>query len=203
MAEESDEDESKYPSEDISDVVRFTEVHSLGDDGDFVKDVHMEIDGPIDEIKSIHSHLIEELDNARNRDGYLDESTLLSQRERVLLLEFFTITHAVIEDYSVRLLENELLKEEHQSEDYANQLFQRNLSQRQREELMGNVGVVEAGLKGELKQVRQARNRLVHDRDERVALPSVDEWKANSDRGLRSVQKLSDLVMHGEIRGQY
>ena len=109
----------------------------------------------------------------------------------------------MIEDYSVRLLENELLKEEHQSEDYANQLFQRNLSQRQREELMGNVGVVEAGLKGELKQVRQARNRLVHDRDERVALSSVDEWKTNSDRGLRSVQKLSDLVMHGEIRGQY
>ena len=81
MAEESDEDESKYPSGDISDVVRFTEVHSLSGDGDFVKDVHMEIDGPIDEIKSIHSHLIEELDNARDRDGYLDESTLLSQRE--------------------------------------------------------------------------------------------------------------------------
>ena len=200
MADESNENEGRYPSGDISDVVRFTDTYSMGDDGDFVKESHIEIDGPLDEIETIHSHLVEELENARSRDGHLDNVTILSQRERVLLLEFFTITHAVIEDYSTRLLENELLKEEHQSEDYSNQLFQRHLTQGQREELMWEVGIIEGGLKGELKQVRQARNQLVHDRGERMALSSIEEWKANSDRGVRAVRKLRDLYLHGEIQ---
>lgn len=193
-----DHDEGKYPSDDLDDVLRPIE-HLKIERNELVPQKVNTLKGPKEELETIYDTLIPKLGKAKERDEGGESLTYLTQRERVLLLEFFTASHAVIENLSVDILKLKLLKADHASENFSDWLFKVNLSQSRRQELLSKAGAIGDGLKGDMNQVRKARNELVHNRASRLAVSSVDDWTANADRALRTVERLYEIKWDGAV----
>jgi len=159
-------------------------------------DIHLSEDSEIiaydskSEIERIHQALSEALEEIAEREPEARGYTLLTEKERTLLLEFFTVATATIERDSTSLLTHELTQEELNHTKSAHDFFKDNFNQQQREGLLYYAGFVDSGLKGELAKVRKRRNELVHEQLARRYLEDVDEIMADVDRALRVIEKL-------------
>lgn len=79
------------------------------------------------------------------------------------LLPFLTIGQVVIEESSIKLLNNELISNHYQDTNNTIEFLESDLSQPNREQLLQRSGVVDGGTIGQMADVRQTRNDLVHD----------------------------------------
>lgn len=193
-----DPDEGEYPSDDLEDVLTPVDYFSV-ESGEVVSQQIDTVKGPRRELETIHENLISKLEEAKEQDRGGESRTFLTQQERVVLLEFFTVAHAVIETLSSDILKLKLLKPDHASEEFSDWLFERALNQKRRQELLSKAGVIGDGLKGDMNQVRNARNELVHDPASRLSVSSVDDWTANADRALRTVERLFEIKMDSDV----
>ncbi|RKD88594.1 hypothetical protein [Halopiger aswanensis] len=116
--DDGDPDEGKYPSDNLDDVLRPIE-HFKIERNELVPQKVNTLKGPKEELETIHDTLIPKLEKAKERDEGGESLTYLTQQERVLLLEFFTVSHAVIENLSVDILKLKLLKADHASENFS------------------------------------------------------------------------------------
>ena len=146
------------------------------------------------EIERIHDALTDALKDVAEREPEPRGVTLLSQRERTLLLELFAIASAHIERNSTNILYEKLADKENREKRSTRDYFQDHFNQNQREGLLYRCGIIDSGLKGELAKVRQRRNELVHKQIKRRYLSDVNAIKGDSGRALRAAKKLDELA---------
>lgn len=79
------------------------------------------------------------------------------------LLPFLTIGQVVIEESSIELLNKELISDFYRDMKNTIEFLESDLSQPNREQLLQRSGVLEGGIIGQMADVRQTRNNLVHD----------------------------------------
>lgn len=91
------------------------------------------------------------------------------------LLSYFTLSSEIISHFTVSALINEIIDEEYKSSDATREFLSEYITQPQREELLLRCGVIDEPLFGQMKQVREYRNNLVHDLRIRMELPNTPE----------------------------
>jgi len=111
---------------------------------------------------------------------------------------FFSFVSQVSEDLMAHLVCSEVIAEESQNDAVAETVEER-LGFYDLLDLLHAADVIDDGLKGELKQTRELRNRLVHDTMERMTPNSMDAPTTQVDRGYRSTQKLMELCFEKDI----
>lgn len=79
------------------------------------------------------------------------------------LLPFLTIGQAVIDESSIQLLNKELISNFYRDTNNTIEFLENDLSQPNREQLLQRSGVLDGGVIGQMADVRQTRNNLVHD----------------------------------------
>ena len=183
-----DKDENpEYPSPNIEDL---DDTHLSEDSGLIAYDSKSE-------IERIHTALSEALERVEERDPEARGLTLLTEKERTLLLEFFTVATATIERDSTSILTEQIAPDDNRGD--AHEFLQKNFNQKQREGLLYHTGIINTGLKGELAKIRQRRNELVHEQLARRYLDDIDAVSADVDRALRAVEKLDEKLEPVEI----
>ncbi len=105
---------------------------------------------------------------------------------------FFSFVSQVSEDLMAHLVYNEVVADEVQTDAVAETIEER-LGFYDYLDLLHATGVIDDGLKSEITQTREIRNRLVHDTTERMTPKSMDAPTTQVDRGYRSTQKLMEL----------
>lgn len=178
------DDEGQYPSPNIEDIDDITLPETANQP--IAYDANSE-------SERIHKSLIDALETVEEREPESRGMTLLTEQERTLLLEFFTVSAANIERLSASILTHEIASEEFDHERGAHNYFWNELSQSDREGLLYYSGLIDSGLKGELARVRQRRNELVHEQISRRYVSDVNKLKADADRAMRSIQKLDSI----------
>ena len=142
------------------------------------------------EFQDMHETLTKQIQLDKDEDEGSDGMFVLSQKTSSLLVEYFTVGSAIIEERCVELLFRELVEEDRQSKS-ARSFFERNIQQRHREELLYRCGIIDAGFKGKMKEVRNERNHLVHNLDERLYIDKNGETVENVEKALTVVEDLS------------
>lgn len=146
------------------------------------------------ELKNIRDALIEAVENAEERSDSSDERIYLSERERMIFLEFFTVSHALIESHSIFLLKTEIIDHEYYDHEVTEWLIERFSTQKKREKFLHDCGVIGDGLKGEMKKVRQLRNDLVHNYDERQSIETPHQVKDKANAAIRTLERLEEKI---------
>jgi len=79
------------------------------------------------------------------------------------ILPFLTISQVLIDEYSIELLNSELISSHYQDSNNTFKFLEKKLSQPTREQLLQRTGVLDGGIVGKMAEIRQTRNDLVHD----------------------------------------
>lgn len=148
------------------------------------------IPDPVPELEGLEQEIIDEI--VPKIEG--GESLDADDSNKILL--FFTLSHAIIEHRSTRLLHSSLIHEEFQHSNATWNLLGDKLGQYLRQELLHRCGVIGSGLYAKVNEVRKARNDLVHDPHERMEMNSLD--KNGFERLVRDtvegVRELDDVL---------
>jgi hypothetical protein len=142
------------------------------------------------EFQDIHDSLTNTLKQDEDANKGPDGMFVLSQKTSGLIVEYFTIASAIIEQRSADLLYMTLVEDSRESKS-ARSFFQSNLQQWQREELLYRCGVIDEELKSNLKRARDTRNTLVHDLRERLYIEEDGDTVDDIDRALTAVEDLT------------
>ncbi|MFC4989642.1 hypothetical protein [Saliphagus infecundisoli] len=156
----------------------------LGDDGSIVYDGFGEIESLYDRLDSVITAIED-----RNTSG---NDIILEPEERTCLLEFYVVGHAHLERLTAIILYETLGGEERPPQNTI--AFFREFSQARREDLLFHTGIIDSGLKGELSNIRQYRNDLVHAQHNRMYLPDGKPLRALVNRAIDTIQKLDEQV---------
>jgi len=113
------------------------------------------------EFNDIYQFLSVDLKRDTAADVGPDGVSYLLEEASTRLVQYFTIGSSIIEYFSSELLYMTLVDDERQSES-AYAFFRERLQQWHREELLYRCGVIDSGLKGNLKRARTARNEIIH-----------------------------------------
>ena len=138
------------------------------------------------EFNDIYQFLSVDLKRDTAADVGPDGVSYLLEEASTRLVQYFTIGSSIIEYFSSELLYMTLVDDERQSES-AYAFFRERLQQWHREELLYRCGVIDSGLKGNLKRARTARNEIIH---------SLHEHRYVSEDGtlLEDVEKTKEAV---------
>lgn len=147
-----------------------------------------------DELRTIRNALVEAVENAQSRTEPSENRLCLTNQESMIFLEFFTMAHAIIERQSIFLLKSEIIHHEYYGHEVTEALVKRQLTQSQREKFLHDCGVISDGLKGEMKKVRQKRNDLAHNYDERLSVREPHQVKNKANAAIRILEELEQKV---------
>lgn len=139
----------------------------------------------------------------------LDEMKQAYQKGLILnevsgqITEFIVTSQILIEEASVELLREELIDERYKESSDTDTLLNRRMSQREREELLLRTGIIDSGLKGEMKNIRTTRNNLAHKVGESILLESIDDLSSELDRTLDTVNKIRGMLSDNTSQLQF
>lgn len=148
------------------------------------------------EITALYNQLDTVIDTVEQRDP-VNGAIILKPNERTRLLEFYVIGHAHLERFSAVLLYEAIGDKSLPPWNTIN--FFREFSQADRENLLYRTGVIDEGLKGEMKNIRDRRNELVHKQHKRMHLRADEHIGTMVDRAFSKIQEVDALV--NEIAG--
>jgi uncharacterized protein YutE (UPF0331/DUF86 family) len=138
--------------------------------------------------------LIEVIEDAKERQDSTEETLNLFNLESMIFLEFFTVSHALIESQSIFLLKTEMINREYYDHEVTEQLIERFPTQKKRESFLHDCGLIGDGLKGEMKKIRQLRNDLVHNYDERQTIDNPHQVKNKANAAIRTLERLEEKI---------
>ena len=145
---------------------------------------------PEQEIRSLREPTLECIDNFDIDELDQDSQYLMSPNESTQLFIYFTMVAAVAEELSIALLAKVLTDTETSSEKSSTQFFDEKFNQKRRENLLFHTGIVGSGTKGEMKELRDHRNTIVHDHRERKLVHDLDDIKDKVNGGVRVTEQL-------------
>lgn len=169
------------------------------------EDGHMarhQIHDSVSEIKVLFEDVEEEVNHLRDNqhpdrlDVGVDEP-MLPRDLRQDVLSLYTLSSAVIEAFSAKLVKQELVIEEHRDLKRVNKLFQRASGVKENLRLLYDMDVIENGLHGELHNVIEKRNGYVHNPASTLSIEDYDEFLSEARRCKRATKQLA-VVLDGE-----
>lgn len=106
------------------------------------------------------------------------------------LLAFCTLAQQVLELLSADLLERELVADDHRGRQGTRRLFETELSQPVREELLYRCGVVDGDTRRALQQGREFRNTIARDLRDRRTVHTIDGAIDEIERYVDALNRL-------------
>ena len=103
-------------------------------------------------------------------------------------MEFYVVGHAHLERISAIILYEAIGDKSLKPWNTIN--FFREFSQQEREGLLYRIGVIDEGMKGEMKNIRSMRNDLVHNQVDRMRLPADEHLGTKINRAFSKLQEL-------------
>ena len=139
------------------------------------------------EITDLYQRLDEVVDDIEQRKS-VNGAIKLKPDERSHLLEFYVVGHAHLERISAIILYEAIGDKDQKPWNTIN--FFREFSQQEREGLLYRLGVIDEGMKGEMKNIRSMRNDLVHNQVDRMHLPADEHLGTKINRAFSKLQEL-------------
>jgi len=122
-------------------------------------------------------------------------SMKLNMREEMIV--FYTSCSAVIEDLCIQLIIDKFVPAERESESAREYIEYK--TQKERENILYNFGVIGEGTKGEIRQVMNMRNNLLHDPGRRTYLQTVEDIRAEINRTIRVLDRLHSMIFGADF----
>lgn len=145
-----------------------------------------------DELDSIEPDKIKEIKDVA------EEAEKIS-RVSGKVIEYFALVSALIERISTLILVEELVDDEYKKSTSTKDMFQKDMSQELREDLLLRTGIIGEGLKGELSRVRKMRNGLFHEISHSILLNGLENIKSELERTNKSYNKLREIYSGSEM----
>lgn len=145
----------------------------------------------IGEIESLYEQVNEVVEEIEQR-APVNDTIILTARERTRLLEFYVVGHAHLERLTTNLIYETIADKQLPPKNTIK--FFRDFTQAEREELLYRVGVVDEGMKGEMKNIRDMRNQLVHQQHQRMYVSADEHLETMVDRAFAKIKELDDLL---------
>ncbi|MCU4743959.1 hypothetical protein [Natronoglomus mannanivorans] len=145
---------------------------------------------------SMISERVNELESEDKLDTnreYLEDAAVSHFLSENYIL-FFSLANAMLEKYSVMLLNETIIDEEYQESSKTAKLLERRLSQEEREQLLLRTGEIDEGAVGEMSRVRGIRNDLVHD----IQYRQFSRDRVNKSDFERTLNIVQDIVHSSE-----
>lgn len=114
-------------------------------------------------------------------------------------VQFFSLSHIILENYTGRLLRQELIDDEYEDSNKTDDLLNRRLSQHEREQFLLRTGIIESDELSEMSRVRNIRNSLTHDIHSRQNVETEDIQKADFDRAIDIITDIQDKIQANKI----
>jgi len=151
--------------------------------------------------------LIEDKSDEFDSDKIKDVKELVQKAEKASevsgkVIEYFTLLSSLVEEITISILLEEIISEEYVEFTSSKKLFQRNMTQESREELLLRTGTIDEGLKGELKRIRSTRNELLHNTNKSILLNDLENIVSELDRASKTLTKLRKIESDGKLVGQ-
>jgi len=151
--------------------------------------------------------LIEDKSDEFDSDKIKDVKELVQKAEKASevsgkVIEYFTLLSSLVEEITISILLEEIISEEYVESTSSKKLFQRNMTQESREELLLRTGTIDEGLKGELKRIRSTRNELLHNTNKSILLNDLENIVSELDRASKTLTKLRKIESDGKLVGQ-
>ena len=96
---------------------------------------------------------------------------------------------AVIEELSIALL-TKVLTDAERSTKSSTDFFERTLTQKHRQKLLFQTGIIGDGTHGEMDRLRKHRNDIVHSSRERKIIQDAEEMRDKVSGGYRATESL-------------
>ncbi|WP_152424782.1 hypothetical protein [Natronococcus jeotgali] len=125
------------------------------------------------------------------------EHYLLKPNDANELLSFYITTAAAIESESALIINAYSFNFGLDREGSLDFLY--NLRQKDREDMIYYLGLIDSGLKGELAKVRKRRNEFAHSQDHRI-IDDIETEKANIKRAYNAMEKLKEISIEVEMK---
>ena len=147
-----------------------------------IDDELSQISGELDDVEP---DKIEEIKN-------IAEEAEKTSRISGKVIEYFALVSALIERMSTLILVEELADDQYVESTSTERMFQEDMSQELREDLLLRTGVIDDGLKGELSRVRKTRNNLFHEINHSILLNGFENIESELDRTIKTYNKLME-----------
>jgi len=144
------------------------------------------------EFRDLHERLSRTLDRDASVGRGPEGVSYLLEKTSNRLVQYFAIGSSIIEYYSSEILYMKLVDEERESNSSV-AFFRDQLQQWQREELLFRCGIIDSGLKGDLKRARSARNDLIHSLHEHRYVSEEGTLLEDVDKTKSAVDGLSEI----------
>lgn len=183
------------------DIILYFHIIELGQN--LKRDIREAQNESSEDMDEILEEVSEELDISKEEmleDEFTNNISDMYKRAEILnrfsgeIIEFVVFSNLIIEHYSTNLLDLELISEEYQGTNKTEKLLSRRLSQQEREDLLLRTGIIDAGMKGKLTDVRNTRNSLVHDIENSVILKEVDNTISVIDYTINVIKDMRDIL---------
>lgn len=112
-------------------------------------------------------------------------------RDEVII--YFLIAGAMIEQFTIELVLEEVAAEDRQSENHRSRVEQ--MSEREREDLLHMAGILDDGEKGKVRRAYKIRNDLAHSHDPAI-ITEMGNVESNIDRTREALDTLHEKI-HG------
>lgn len=150
----------------------------------------------IQEIESLHEQA---QDAAKNLDDFADRNAALSVTRPELvrdLVLYFTFVSQVNEHLLSEAVYEHVIAEERKTDKMRELVHE--MDPEYCLNILHNSKVIDDGLKGEVGQVKNVRNELMHELSERLVPTTDQDFTTQVERGYRSVRRLVDLALDFE-----
>lgn len=105
-----------------------------------------------------------------------------------------TIINEMISHFSVEILKKELIDEEYEKSSKTQNLLAKRMNQGDREDLLLRTGTISEGLKSEMSHIRDFRNKLVHDVENRVVFYHTSNLLSEVNRGIEALNSVHEIL---------
>ncbi|MFC5277988.1 hypothetical protein ACFPM1_04300 [Halorubrum rubrum] len=161
-----------------------------------VAKMSVELKDEIEELEEMSSNEMENIIENASSEAGVDEQTFregidtegisnIHRRVNIIsslsgnMVSFVMFSQLLIEQFSIEILEEQIITEDFQGTNGTEDLLSRRLTQKEREELMMRTGIIDTGTKGNMEKIRRIRNNLAHSMNDSVVLNGINDYEDN------------------------
>lgn len=92
------------------------------------------------------------------------------------------------------MIMNNTIADDSRNPEKSFEFFQDDFSQYQRENLLFWSGIIDSGMKGEMKKIRDIRNELVHEQHKRMYIDLDNKVQSDIGRAYDKIHELDNMA---------
>lgn len=147
----------------------------------------------LSDIDVLHERLQDAFNDITDREPVAGSVVVLTSEERTKLLEFYTVAHSHLERICSMIMNN-TIADDSRNPEKSFEFFQDDFSQYQRENLLFWSGIIDSGMKGEMKKIRDIRNELVHEQHKRMYIDLDNKVQSDIGRAYDKIHELDNMA---------